>query len=188
MFAAICGAVCNPGGFNTASGHDLGCGFATTGSLRNQSSAALMALIPFPMLAIVRTHLYGIALRIGRPRVVWIGTVVGVAAVPMMGLYVFAIDPNAGSHSAAIAVSVGAVAETLVLIVATAQPLRRTLGRAQGRAPEYGVLLRFFAPLMVAALLFVITPLIINETLTRALHSETSVRRLYWRLKLTKCF
>lgn len=48
--------------------------FATTGSLRKQAAAALVALIPFPVLVVVRTYLYGIALRIGRPRVVWMGT------------------------------------------------------------------------------------------------------------------
>lgn len=149
--------------------------FATTGSLRKQAAAALVALIPFPVLVVVRTYLYGIALRIGRHRVVWMGTFVGAVVVLVTGIGVFAIDPNAGSQIAAIAVSVGSAAEILVLVPATAQPLRRTLGRTQGRAPKYGVLLGFFAPLLIASLLPVITPLIINTMLTRGPHPETSV-------------
>jgi hypothetical protein len=99
------------------------------------------------------------------------GTFVGAVVVLVTGIGVFAIDPNVGSQIAAIAVSVGSAAEILVLVLATAQPLRRTLGRA----PEYGVLLGFFAPLLMASLLPVITPLIINTTLTRGPHPEISV-------------
>ena len=149
--------------------------FATTGSLRRQAAVALVALVPFPVLVVLRTYLYGIALRIGRPRVVWMGTFFGVVVVLVTGIGVFTIDPNAGSQIAAIAVSVGAAAEILVLSLATVQPLRRTLAPTEGRAPKYDELLGFFSPLLMASFLPVITPLIINTTLTRGPHPETSV-------------
>ena len=149
--------------------------FATEGSLRDQTRLALIALVPFPVLAVIRTHLYGTALRINRPRLIWIGTGTGAATVMLVGLGISAVDANAGSPIAAIAVSAGAAAETVVLLWATNRPLQQTLRASQQPAPEYQALLRFFGPLLFAAFLPTVTTPIINAVLTRGPHPDTSV-------------
>ena len=149
--------------------------FATSGTLQAESAAALVALMPFPVLAIVRTHLYGVALRIGRPRLVWIGTGAGAVTVIAVAGLVLWLDPSAGAAIAAIAVSAGAGVETLVLMVGTTGPLGRDLKQSDGSPPTYGALLRFFGPLLVAAFLPSVTQPVINAILTRAPEPEASV-------------
>ncbi len=149
--------------------------FATTGVLRAESAAALVALAPFPVLAVVRTHLYGVALRIGRPRLVWIGTGAGAVTVIVVAALVLWLDPSAGAAIAAIAVTAGAGVETLVLVVGTTRPLRRDLEPSDGSPPTYATLLRFFGPLLVAAFLPSVTQPVINAILTRAPEPEASV-------------
>lgn len=149
--------------------------FATTGVLRAESAAALVALAPFPVLAIVRTHLYGVALRIGRPRLVWVGTGAGAVAVIAVAAVVLWLDPSAGAAIAAIAVTAGAGVESLVLVVGTTGPLRRDLEPSDGSPPTYATLLRFFGPLLVAAFLPSVTQPVINAILTRAPEPEASV-------------
>ena len=149
--------------------------FATTGVLRAESAAALVALAPFPVLAIVRTHLYGVALRIGRPRLVWVGTGAGAVTVIVVAAVVLWLDPSAGAAIAAIAVTAGAGVESLVLVVGTTGPLRRDLEPSDGSPPTYAALLRFFGPLLVAAFLPSVTQPVINAILTRAPEPEASV-------------
>lgn len=149
--------------------------FATTGVLRAESAAALVALAPFPVLAIVRTHLYGVALRIGRPRLVWVGTGAGAVTVIVVAALVLWLDPSAGAAIAAIAVTAGAGVESLVLVVGTTGPLRRDLEPSDGSPPTYASLLRFFGPLLVAAFLPSVTQPVINAILTRAPEPEASV-------------
>ncbi len=149
--------------------------FATTGVLRAESAAALVALAPFPVLAVVRTHLYGVALRIGRPRLVWLGTGAGAVTVIVVAALVLWLDPSAGAAIAAIAVTAGAGVETLVLVVGTTGPLRRDLEPSDGSPPTYATLLRFFGPLLVAAFLPSVTQPVINAILTRAPEPEASV-------------
>ena len=175
LFALLSGAVAVVVAFTPV--HDLLLDgvFATTGTLRAQSAAALVALAPFPILAIVRTHLYGVALRIGRPRLVWIGTASGAIAVLAVAALVLLVDPTAGSQIAAVAVTAGAAVETLVLVAGTTGSLRRDLNPATHAAPSYSALLRFFGPLLVAAFLPAITQPVINAILTRAPEPEASV-------------
>ena len=149
--------------------------FATTGVLRAEFAAALVALAPFPVLAIVRTHLYGVALRIGRPRLVWVGTGAGAVTVIVVAALVLWLDPSAGAAIAAIAVTAGAGVESLVLVVGTTGPLRRDLEPSDGSPPTYATLLRFFGPLLVAAFLPSVTQPVINAILTRAPEPEASV-------------
>ena len=175
LFALLSGAVAVVVAFTPM--HDLLLDgvFATSGTLRAESAAALVALAPFPILAIVRTHLYGVALRIGRPRLVWIGTASGAIAVLAVAALVLLVDPTAGSQIAAVAVTAGAAVETLVLVAGTTGSLRRDLNPATQTAPSYSALLRFFGPLLVAAFLPAITQPVINAILTRAPEPEAGV-------------
>ena len=175
LFALLSGAVAVVVAFTPV--HDLLLDgvFATSGTLRAESAAALVALAPFPILAIVRTHLYGVALRIGRPRLIWIGTASGAIAVMAVAALVLLVDPTAGSQIAAVAVTAGAAVETLVLVAGTTGSLRRDLNPATQTAPSYSALLRFFGPLLVAAFLPAITQPVINAILTRAPDPEAGV-------------
>ncbi len=175
LFALLSGAVAVVVVFTPV--HDLLLDgvFATSGTLRAESAAALVALAPFPILAIVRTHLYGVALRIGRPRLIWIGTASGAIAVLAVAALVLLVDPTAGSQIAAVAVTAGAAVETLVLVAGTTGSLRRDLNPVTQAAPSYSALLRFFGPLLVAAFLPAITQPVINAILTRAPEPEAGV-------------
>ena len=175
VFAGLGGVVALLAAFTPIRDLLLDVVFATEGSLRDQTRLALIALVPFPVLAVIRTHLYGTALRINRPRLIWIGTGTGAATVMLVGLGISAVDANAGSPIAAIAVSAGAAAETVVLLWATNRPLQQTLRASQQPAPEYQALLRFFGPLLFAAFLPTVTTPIINAVLTRGPHPDTSV-------------
>ncbi len=175
LFALLSGAVAVVVAFTPVHDLILDGVFATSGTLRAESAAALVALAPFPLLAIVRTHLYGVALRIGRPRLVWIGTASGAVAVLAVAALVLLLNPTAGSQIAAIAVTAGAAVETLVLVAGTTGSLRRDLNPGTNAAPTYGALLRFFGPLLVAAFLPAITQPVINAILTRAPEPEASV-------------
>ena len=175
LFALLSGAVAVVVAFTPV--HDLLLDglFATSGTLRAESAAALVALAPFPILAIVRTHLYGVALRIGRPRLIWIGTASGAIAVMAVAALVLLVDPTAGSQIAAVAVTAGAAVETLVLVAGTTGSLRRDLNPVTQAAPSYSSLLRFFGPLLVAVFLPAITQPVINAILTRAPEPEAGV-------------
>lgn len=175
VFAGLGGVVALLAAFTPIRDLLLDVVFATEGSLRDQTRLALIALVPFPVLAVIRTHLYGTALRINRPRLIWIGTGTGAATVMLVGLGISAVDANAGSPIAAIAVSAGAAAETVVLLWATNRPLQQTLRASQQPAPEYQALLRFFGPLLFAAFLPTVTTPVINAVLTRGPHPDTSV-------------
>lgn len=175
VFAALCGVVAMLVALTPIRDLLLEVVFATEGSLRDQTRSALIALVPFPVLAVIRTHLYGTALRINRPRLIWIGTGTGAVTVVLVGLVVLAIDANAGSPIAAIAVSAGAAAETVILLLVTGRPLRQTLKVSQQRPPGYTTLLRFFGPLLVAAFLPTVTIPMINAVLTRGPYPEASV-------------
>ena len=175
LFALLSGAVAVVVAFTPVHDLILDGVFATSGTLRAESAAALVALAPFPLLAIVRTHLYGVALRISRPRLVWIGTASGAVAVLAVAALVLLLNPTAGSQIAAIAVTAGAAVETLVLVAGTTGSLRRDLNPGTNAAPTYGALLRFFGPLLVAAFLPAITQPVINAILTRAPEPEASV-------------
>ena len=175
IFALLSGLVAAVVAFTPALDLLLDAVFATTGPLRSESAAALVALMPFPVLAIVRTHLYGLALRIGRPRLVWIGTGAGAVTVIAVAALVLWLDPSAGAAIAAIAVTAGAAVETLVLVAGTTGPLRRDLPPSEGSSPTYGALLRFFGPLLFAAFLPTVTQPVINAILTRAPEPEASV-------------
>jgi len=175
VFAGLGGVVALLAAFTPIRDLLLDVVFATEGSLRDQTRLALIALVPFPVLAVIRTHLYGTALRINRPRLIWIGTGTGAATVMIVGLGISAVDANAGSPIAAIAVSAGAAAETVILLWATNRPLQQTLRASQQPAPEYQALLRFFGPLLFAAFLPTVTTPIINAVLTRGPHPDTSV-------------
>ncbi len=174
-FAALSTAAAAAAAFTPARGLILDGVFGTRGALRGEAEAALLALAPFPGLAIVRTHLYGAALRIGRSGLVWAGTITGAAAVIAAAFLIQGLDPDAGARLAALAVSIGAAVETVVLAAGASKALRRDLAAAARPPPAYGAMLRFFAPLLVAAFLPTVTQPVVNAALTRAPEPEASV-------------
>jgi len=154
------------------SGLVLGRLFATEGSIRDEAAVSLIALIPFPALTVARMHLYGIALRSERPRVVWAGTVGGATAVLATASMLLALGVD-GAPVAAIAVSVGAAFEVAGLSV-----LAGGLGSdrlVSIEAPSQRALLVFFTPLLFAAFLPAVSTPLITATIARAPEADVSL-------------
>jgi len=151
--------------------------FAVHGALRAQASAALPLLVAYPALAVMRTHLYGATLRIGRGRLIVASTLAGVVAVVAASAGVTQVGALAGAPAAALAVTLAAALEIAILAGFTQGPLDRTLPARSDRsvAAGYGPLIRFFAPLLVAALLPTVTPPILNAALARAPEPAESI-------------
>lgn len=147
--------------------------FATEGALRDQAFASLIALLPFPALSIVRMHLYGVALRAERPRVVWGGTVGGAVSVMAVAVVLLVVGVD-GAVLAAAAVSAGAAVECTALWFAT----RRidVLGQlAPESTPTQRVLHMFFLPLLFVAFLPAVSAPIIMAIIARAPEPDISL-------------
>jgi hypothetical protein len=172
-FIAIVTAIAVVVALTPLSGVVLGTLFATEGGVRDEAAVSLIALVPFPALAVARMHLYGIALRTARPRVVWAGTVGGAAAVlgTASGLLAAGVD---GAVVAAIAVSVGATLEVGWLWFANGRSTVRGLAPVGG-TPTQRALLAFFTPLLFAAFLPAVSTPLIMATVARARESEVSL-------------
>ncbi len=151
--------------------------FALRGPLREEARLALLGLAPFAPLAVVRTHLYGTALRFGRSRLVWVGTTIGVGGVLVLSLVFLTTGALTGALVTAVAVSVAAAAETGFLVVATGRALRVDVRAAPDPAgiAGYAQLTRFFGPLLFASFLPTVTPPIISAALARAPDPELSI-------------
>ena len=146
--------------------------FATDGKIRDEAAVSLIALIPFPALAVARMHLYGIALREERPNVVWAGTIGGAIVVlgTAVGLLAAGVD---GAAVAAIAVSVGAGLEVvgLALMIDRGGSLRLV----SSETPSQRALMTFFTPLLFAAFLPAVSTPVITATIARAPDADVSL-------------
>lgn len=146
--------------------------FATEGRIRDEAAVSLIALIPFPALAIARMHLYGVALRSERPIVVWGGTVGG--AIAVLGTAVLLLVGGVeGAAVAAIAVSVGAGLEVAGLVVVTGSV--RAVSLPAVDAPSQRVLMSFFTPLLFAAFLPAVSTPLITATVARSPEPDVSL-------------
>jgi hypothetical protein len=172
-FIAIVTAIAVVVALTPLSGWVLGTLFATEGSVRDEAAVSLIALAPFPALAVARMHLYGIALRTERPRVVWAGTVGGAAAVLGTAVALLAAGLD-GAVVAAIAVSTGATLEVGWLWFANGRSTVRGLAPVGG-TPTQRALLAFFTPLLFAAFLPAVSTPLITATVARARESEVSL-------------
>ena len=151
--------------------------FSLQGKLATEAQAALVAFLPLPALAVVRPHLYGCAIRSGHTSHVWAGTAIGLGTVVLIALTLQTSNVIEGAAAGASAVTIGALAEVILLTWLTAPTLRQELPTSQTTQPPIGYrpLVRFFLPLLVAGLLATVTPAVIHAALARTPTPETSI-------------
>ena len=174
--SVIVGSVSFVVAFTPVSGMLLEGVFSAKGELLIQAQAGLAVLSPLPVLLVARTHLYGAALRLGKPRLVWIGTGIGAGGAVGMGAALLAVGVQ-GAIAAGTATTLAALVETIVLIIATHGPLRHELREwsTDGDDTSLGAIGRFFAPLIVAAFLPAATTPVLNAALARSANPEASI-------------
>lgn len=154
----------------------LGGIFAAEGELLAQARTGLATLSAFPVLMVARTHLHGAALRLGRPRLVWLGTAIGAGGAVGISAALLAAGAQ-GAAAAGVGTTLAAAVETVLLLIATRGPLRRELPErvTNGADASLGAIMRFFAPLVFAALLPAATTPVLNAALARAAEPEASI-------------
>jgi hypothetical protein len=171
VFIAIVSAVALLVALTPLSGVVLERLFATDGAVRNEAARALIALIPFPALAVARMHLYGIALRTERPGVVWGGTIGGAAAVLTTASVLLATGVE-GALVAGIAVSTGAALEVVALALVTGVAGvpggHRIASVVPAETPSQRALIGFFTPLLFAAFIPAVSAPLIMATVARS--------------------
>ncbi len=150
--------------------------FATEGALREQAARSLIWLVPFPALALIRMHLYGVALRAERTATVWVGTGLGATAVLIGGLALLTAGVD-GAVLGAVSVTAGAGVEVLFLVLATSS-IAHVPGGAGARTPAQRTLLRFFTPLLFAAFLPAVTTPLVTAAVARAPEANVSLAAL----------
>jgi hypothetical protein len=150
--------------------------FSAKGELLSQARAGLVALSPFPSLMVVRTHLHGSALRLGRARLVWLGTVIGAGGAVVITA-VLLVGGLQGPVAAGWGTTIAATVETVVLLAVTRRLVRQELPErsVSGADASLGAITRFFAPLVFAALLPAATTPLLNAALARAVEPEASI-------------
>jgi hypothetical protein len=147
--------------------------FATDGALRDEAASSLIALVPFPALAVLRMHLYGIALRAERPRIVWGGTVGGATSVLVIATALLLAGSD-GAVLAAAAVSGGAAIECAALWFAT-QGIDADTALPDAGSLSQRTLHVFFLPLLFAAFLPAVSTPIIMAAVARAPEPNVSL-------------
>lgn len=143
--------------------------FAVEDGIGREAVRALIALIPFAPLALMRMHLYGAALRTGHSGIVWTGSIASVACAILFAAVLLVTGLVDGALTAAVAVTLAAAIEVIYLIIATSRPLRTELPRDSGQPPPtYRELWRFFLPLLFSALLPAFMLPFLNAAMARA--------------------
>lgn len=151
--------------------------FSLTGDLEHEARRALLVLLPFPTLAVIRPHLYGCALWMGHTRTVWTGTLVGMITVITIALGLQATGAITGAAVAGMAISASAAVEIGLLLWLTTPALRRHSPTAGSRlgGSEYSTMVRFFLPLIFAGFLATVTMPVVNAAVARTPSPETAI-------------
>ena len=150
--------------------------FAATGDLLSQARGALVTLSPLPVFMVARTHLHGAALRLGRARLVWLGTGLGAGGAVAISAVLMGAGVQGGAAAGA-GTTLAAAVETALLLAATHGLLRRELPAQSPLHLDSSLraVTRFFAPLIFASILPSATTPVINAALARTAEPETSL-------------
>ncbi len=150
----------------------LGSVFSVEPDVEKQAAAALRALVPLPGLLVVRAHMHGVALRAEKPLAVWTGSIVGSAVVVALAASLILSDAVTGALAGGIAFSSGAAIEVVLLWLMT----RRLVVVGKGKAPvTMADMVKFFWPLLVAAIAPSVTQPIISASMARAAEPTVSI-------------
>ena len=169
----IAGIVIAPGVDEIILGHV----FSVTGGLRDEAARSLVWFVPLPGFLVLKMHLYGVALRLDKPRLLWIGTGVGALTVVVVSAFLFATDALEGARIAAASMTTGAVVETVLMTILTARPTREFLSASRAADPpaSYAAMGGFFGPMLFAALVPAVTWPILNAGMARTTEPDTAI-------------
>ena len=126
--------------------------FSTDANLQKEAKTSFLWMMPVPALMIIKMYLYGIALRIERPIIVWIGLITSAVSISGIAILLLFLGIQ-GSQIAAISITFGNFIElglmlfSLVLISLNLEKSGKHLKVTQLE------LTKFFAPLLIVAFL-----------------------------------
>ncbi len=150
----------------------LGSVFSVEPEVEKQAAGALRAMVLLPGLLTIRAHLHGVALRAERPRVIWAGTIAGSATVIGIAAALIFTESVDGATAAGIAFSAGVGLEAVLVWLL----MRRVVITAENAVPvRMADMVKFFWPLLVAAIAPSITQPIVNAGMARAEDATVSI-------------
>ena len=139
-------------GITPLSNFIFGAIFSTDAALQKEAKTSFFWMMPVPALMIIKMYLYGIALRIERPKIVWIGLITNVLSICVCAISLSFLGIQ-GSQIAAISVVFANLIEfclmliSLVLISLNLEQSNKNLKLTQLE------LTKFFTPLLFVAFL-----------------------------------
>ena len=143
-------------------------------SLANEAMAALKVLTLWGLFSVIRGHLYGVALRFERASLLWLGAATGLATATLVSLFLYNFFPEFNSRIGAIAVTSAVTLECAVASIGLLLRRKPDLKIARVR-PTQKRIMRFFIPLLFAALLPSLTFPLINFAMARSINPELSI-------------
>ena len=143
-------------------------------SLANEAMAALKVLTLWGLFSVIRGHLYGVALRFERASLLWLGAATGLATATLVSLFLYNFFPEFNSRIGAIAVTSAVTLECAVASIGLLVRRKPDLKIARVR-PTQNRIMRFFIPLLFAALLPSLTFPLINFAMARSINPELSI-------------
>ena len=143
-------------------------------SLADEAMAALKVLTLWGLFSVIRGHLYGVALRFERASLLWLGAATGLATATLVSLFLYNFFPEFNSRIGAIAVTSAVTLECAVASIGLLLRRRSDLKIARVR-PTQKRIMRFFIPLLFAALLPSLTFPLINFAMARSINPELSI-------------
>ena len=143
-------------------------------SLANEAMAALKVLTLWGLFSVIRGHLYGVALRFERSSLLWLGAATGLATATLVSLFLYNFFPEFNSRIGAIAVTSAVTLECAVASIGLLVRRKPDLKIARVR-PTQNRIMRFFIPLLFAALLPSLTFPLINFAMARSINPELSI-------------
>ena len=143
-------------------------------SLADQAMAALKVLTLWGLFSVIRAHLYGVALRFEKANLLWLGAATGLVTATAVSLFLYNFFPEFNSRIGAIAVTSAVILECAVASIGLL--IRRKPDLNVGRSrPSQMRIIRFFIPLLFAALLPSLTFPLINFAMARSINPELSI-------------
>ena len=143
-------------------------------SLADEAMAALKVLTLWGLFSVIRGHLYGVALRFERASLLWLGAATGLATATLVSLFLYNFFPEFNSRIGAIAVTSAVTLECAVASIGLLVRRKPDLKIARVR-PTQNRIMRFFIPLLFAALLPSLTFPLINFAMARSINPELSI-------------
>ena len=139
-------------GMTPLSNFIFGAIFSTDTALQKEAKISFLWMMPVPALMIIKMYLYGIALRIERPRIVWIGLITSVVSICFIATSLLFLDIQ-GAQIASISVVFGNLIEFCLVLISLALISLNLEKSSKHLKLTQLELTKFFAPLLIVAFL-----------------------------------